>query len=221
MNRNRRTRWRIDCTDPRAMQRAILRSRFSAILLVVALAAIVACKDRNRRDESQSPLGDATIESDQLGHSQPPVVRGEPPMGVEPELSIPEGEPPTWRITAVAIDVGLAELCGIDQAQANFDYDSAKLDANARATIAALANCFVEGPLAGRDVVVIGHADPQGPDDYNRELGMSRAQAVAQALTREGLAATRIDVESHCEAHAHSDPSEWPDDRRVDIRIAG
>jgi len=201
------------------MQRAITQPRFSSILVIAALTAAAGCRDRNGHDDSMPPAADA------IGYSQPletesRTVRGEPPMAVESQVSVTEGDVPQWRITAVVIDVGLADLCGIDRAEANFDYDSARLDADAKRTIAALADCFVDGALAGRDAVVIGHADPRGPDDYNRELGMSRADAVAQELTRHGLPTTRIDVESHGEAHAHADPSEWPDDRRVDVQIA-
>ena len=196
------------------------QSRTWQLLGIVALASMVACASaRARRQNTRSDYRGGEVESGQLGANEGSATRGNQPVGESPE-SLDDAVPPEWRVTAVVIDVGLAELCRIDAAQANFDYDSAKLDADAKATIAALAECFVNGPLAGRDMVVIGHADPRGPDDYNRELGMSRAEAVAQALNREGLAPTRIDVESHGEAHAHADPDEWPDDRRVDIRVS-
>lgn len=202
-----------------------IQSRQLQTLGIVALASVfvLACGRRQATPATPLDYRGGTVESGQLetGAEQSTVARGNPPMGVESELSLSEADVPQWRITAVVIDVGVAELCGIDAARANFDYDSDELDADAKATIAELARCFADGPLAGREVAVVGHADPRGPDDYNRELGMSRAEAVAQALTREGVARTRIDVESHGEAEAHSDPAEWPDDRRVDIGIAG
>jgi outer membrane protein OmpA-like peptidoglycan-associated protein len=178
--------------------------------LIVALGLISACaSERDRRRDAQP------------SQSEYRVVELEPSTAERSAAErSAEHDDAQWRITAVVIDVGLADLCGIDAARANFDYDSAELDADSRETIAVLADCFIEGPLTGREVVVIGHADPRGPDEYNRELGMSRADAVAQALTREGLASARIDVESHGEAEAHADPSEWPDDRRVDVLIA-
>lgn len=200
------------------------QSRTAQLLGIAALASVLACaSERERRQQprsGQSEYDGEALESGELSRSERSLARGNPPMVVTPELSVTESDPPQWRITAVVVDVGVAETCRIEAARANFDYDSAELSADARATLAAIADCFIGGPLAGRNLVVLGHADPRGPDEYNRELGMSRAQAVAEALAREGLATTRIDVESHGEAHAHADPDEWPDDRRVDIRVA-
>ncbi|HVH99451.1 MAG TPA: OmpA family protein [Enhygromyxa sp.] len=201
------------------------QSRTLQLVGIVTLASMVACASaRERRQSSETTQSDYRgdeVEPGQLGASQRSRARGYPPIGVDAQPSLDQGDPPEWRITAVVIDVGVADLCRIDAAQANFQYDSAQLDADAQATIAALADCFVNGPLAGRELVVIGHTDPRGLDDYNRELGMSRAEAVAEALNREGLTTTRIDVESHGEAEAHTDPAEWPDDRRVDIEVSG
>jgi outer membrane protein OmpA-like peptidoglycan-associated protein len=125
------------------------------------------------------------------------------------------------RITGVVFDVGLAELCDVDSTRAHFEYDSAELDADAQATVEQLANCLDEGPLAGQSIAVVGHADPRGPDDYNRELGMTRAESVADVLARNGVPSDRIQVESAGEARAHETPELWPIDRRVDIRVVG
>ncbi|MFO7565513.1 MAG: OmpA family protein [Enhygromyxa sp.] len=200
--------------------------RLSQALFIGAFTLLAACaRERDARVQAYLPPGEAPGELapgelQEAQTSRDMAVRGETPMGVESQWSVTEGDPPQWRITAIVIEVGIAELCGIDAAKAHFDYDSAQLDPDARATIAALADCFVDGPLAGREVLLIGHTDPRGPDEYNRELGMSRAEAVAQQLAREGLASTRIDVESLGEEQANTDPSEWPDNRRVDVRIA-
>ena len=113
----------------------------------------------------------------------------------------------------------MAEICGIAAAETQFDFDSAQLDAAAKARVAAIADCFTRGPLRERGVVLVGHADPRGTDAYNRELGMSRAEAVAVALEREGVAANRILLTSHGEAGADPAPEAWADERRVEVRI--
>jgi outer membrane protein OmpA-like peptidoglycan-associated protein len=185
-----------------------IQPRTSQWIGIAALAMLlVGCRDDRKTRTPEPDQRSGTAESRKLTTSERAYG-----SEVDPH--------PEWRITAVVIDVGLAELCGIDAAQTHFDYDSAELDPNAQTTVTALADCFVEGPLAERNLVVTGHADPRGPDDYNRELGMSRAEAVAEVLRSEGIAVTRIDVESHGEAEAHADPAEWPDDRRVDIDLA-
>jgi outer membrane protein OmpA-like peptidoglycan-associated protein len=183
---------------------------------IAALALLAACAPN--RDRRTDP--DPYRTTDARGARGAEITVRDQPMGERTQWEATDTDRPQWRITAVVIDVGLAELCGIDKADAHFEYDSAELDAESKATISALTDCFVDGPLAGRDVVLVGHADPRGPDDYNRELGMSRAEAVAQQMIREGLASGRIGVESHGEEHAHADPGEWPDNRRVDVLIA-
>lgn len=183
--------------------------RLSQLFIVGAFALLAACAPEAQRAEAEHPGAPATITE--------ATTPGEP--GVRTERTTTT-DVPHWRVTAVHVDVGLAELCGIDKSKAHFEYDSARLDDETRAMISALTDCFVDGPLAGRDVVVVGHADPRGPDEYNRELGMNRAEAVAQQFIRGGMPSTRIDVESHGEAHASSDPAEWPDERRVDVMIA-
>jgi outer membrane protein OmpA-like peptidoglycan-associated protein len=203
-------------------------SRIVQLLGIMALASSVACASGREHRQQQSHATESDYRGGELepgeleaSSKEPALAYGNPPMDVRTRSTLEAtGEAPEWRITAVFIDVGLAEVCGLDTAQTHFDYDSARLDGNAEATVTALADCFINGPLSGRDVVVVGHTDPRGPDHYNRELGMSRAEAVAQAMTREGLATSRIDVESEGEAEAHADPDEWPDDRRVDVRVA-
>ncbi len=201
------------------------------VLAVASLASLAACTlERGDHPESDVPEEQTRIhqpeyEGDEIkaAEFEPPAreagsaaARGETPMVVAPEWSL-AGPDAEWRITSVVLDVGLAEVCSIASAEAHFDFDSAKLDAEDQARIAKIARCFTDGPLAGRDLVIVGHADPRGTDAYNRELGMSRAEAVARALSREGLANTRIDLESFGEDEAHADPDEWPDDRRVDL----
>jgi OOP family OmpA-OmpF porin len=41
-------------------------------------------------------------------------------------------------------------------------------------------------------VIVVGHTDSVGTDDYNLKLGMRRAEAVKQYLTSQGVEASRV-----------------------------
>jgi outer membrane protein OmpA-like peptidoglycan-associated protein len=207
-----------------------LLSRVSPLLLLVALAACT--RERGYHPDSGVPENQAPIHKPDYrggevepGELQPDPqaaaepVRGEPPIAAEAEWSL-DDEPPQWRITHVYIDVGLAEICGIAEAETHFDYDSAELDRQAEARVEALGECFTSGPLRDRELVLVGHTDPRGSDAYNRELGMSRAESVAQALQREGVSPARIDLASRGAAKAGDDPEAWDDDRRVDVRLA-
>jgi len=124
-------------------------------------------------------------------------------------------------MSAIVLDAGLAEVCGVEQAGAQFEFDSATLGPEGEAVARQLAACLDQGALAQKSIAVIGHTDPRGPDEYNLALGMSRAESVAKELARHGVAPDRIETMTVGDAHAQADPEGWPGDRRVDIRVVG
>ena len=68
--------------------------------------------------------------------------------------------------------------------------------------------------------MIVGSTDPVGSDQYNKELGMSRADAVRDYTSGQGVAAPRVETVSKGEAAADpSAPGGWPDDRRVTVRL--
>lgn len=72
-----------------------------------------------------------------------------------------------------------------------FDFDSAALDAEAQAKVAAIAQSLDAAP-SYRPSVVIGHTDAVGSAGYNMQLGLRRARAVADALVASGVPVSRI-----------------------------
>ncbi|MGE5512173.1 MAG: OmpA family protein [Bacteroidota bacterium] len=75
-----------------------------------------------------------------------------------------------------------------------FGAASAELGARARAVLAAQAQWLKRYP--GVSVVVEGHADEPGTAEYNRELGLKRAQAVRARLIAEGVEEQRVNAAS-------------------------
>ena len=72
------------------------------------------------------------------------------------------------------------------------------------------------------DLVIEGHADAQGPDDYNLNLSRQRADAVASYLTSLGVKGGRIDEKGYGEAQPIADNSTEAGrakNRRVDIAV--
>ena len=55
-----------------------------------------------------------------------------------------------------------------------------------RSVLDQVATCFTTGPLKGRTLKLVGHADPRGGSDYNMTLGQSRADAVADYIIGQG-----------------------------------
>ena len=84
-----------------------------------------------------------------------------------------------------------------------------------------LAVCFSTGPLAGRQMGLVGHADPRGESEYNMLLGERRATNVKQVIVSEGLAPDKMSTSSRGEMDATgTDEASWARDRRVDVVLA-
>lgn len=72
----------------------------------------------------------------------------------------------------------------------NFDTSSAALRADDKPTLNALGQILTAYPKSV--VKLVGYADARGKEPANEKLGEQRAQAVAAALTAEGIAAHRV-----------------------------
>jgi peptidoglycan-associated lipoprotein len=108
-------------------------------------------------------------------------------------------------------------LDDVDRAP-KFDTDRIVLKNADRQMLASLGRCLSTGPLAFRDIEIIGHADPRGDDDYNYGLGAMRAGTVAAQLEANGVHTSRIRVISRGSTEAQgTDEATWAFDRRVDI----
>ncbi len=123
----------------------------------------------------------------------------------------------------LAISSDIASLCGIQPAAPNakFDYDKDELTADDRAVLGQLATCMSTGALKGKNVSLIGRADPRGTEEYNLGLGSRRAQQVSSYLARLGVATAQLGVTTRGAIDATgTDEAGWAQDRRVDIQLA-
>ena len=73
-----------------------------------------------------------------------------------------------------------------------FDWDRSNLSQQALATIQQAANAFKAKGSAR--ITATGHTDTSGPENYNMALSLRRANAVKDALVRDGVPATAIAV---------------------------
>lgn len=112
----------------------------------------------------------------------------------------------------------IRDACGLAESSAFFAYDSSHVTARDATFFRSLADCFVAGPLQGRAMRLVGHADPRGETDYNYVLGQRRADGVRAAVIGAGLAASRVSTTSRGELEARGeDEASFAQDRRVDI----
>ncbi len=121
---------------------------------------------------------------------------------------------------SIHVDDKIMKACG-DVPAAHFAFDSAKIQPDAAAVLDAIARCFVGGPLKGRSMKLIGHADPRGEHEYNFGLGQRRAGSVGAYLSGKGLEAARIATSSMGDVGATgTDEQGWARDRKVDVLLA-
>ena len=73
-----------------------------------------------------------------------------------------------------------------------FEFDSAELKAGATRTLERLAQFVNEYPE--REILIEGHTDSVGSEDYNQRLSRERAEAVAALLAGRGVDRARIET---------------------------
>jgi len=101
-----------------------------------------------------------------------------------------------------------------------FDYDSDVLRAPARQNLATLAASLEKYP--NTDLMVVGHTDATGPDDYNMTLSERRAAAASNYLASQGVARTRLRSTGRGEAEpiaANDSETNRQKNRRVEVAI--
>ena len=152
--------------------------------------------------------------------SDPPPPAKAPPAPPATAVAPPEkpGDVPTRSNIAISDDIKKA--CGITDADAYFAYDSANVRPQDKAILQKLATCFTSGPLKGRTMRLVGHADPRGDEEYNMVLGGRRADNVKGAIAGAGLDSSKMATTSRGELDATgTDEPGWERDRRVDIML--
>jgi peptidoglycan-associated lipoprotein len=149
----------------------------------------------------------------------PPATPQEAKQEIAPPPQPPAPSSPAPIPVAIAQDI--LHACGIRDADAYFEFNSASLQGKGSSPLDSVAQCFTKGPLAGRSLKLVGRADPRGTEEYNIALGQSRADAVATYLRGHGLGADKASSSSRGSMDATgTDEKGWSRDRRVDILLS-
>jgi peptidoglycan-associated lipoprotein len=146
-----------------------------------------------------------------------------PPVAEKPSVTPDKVQQDEVVSPGLAIAGDILKACGITaikNANPKFDYDQDDLTEDDRTILGQIATCLTTGPLKGKNVALIGRADPRGTEEYNLGLGSRRSHSVSQYLGRLGVASTQMGVTTRGALDATgSDEAGWKEDRRVDIQL--
>jgi peptidoglycan-associated lipoprotein len=101
----------------------------------------------------------------------------------------------------------------------HFEFDQFTLSAEAREILAGNAAFLRANP--GQRIVIEGHTDERGSDEYNLALGERRARAALNYLVSLGIAAERLTLLSYGEERPLApgrDESAWAQNRRAEFK---
>lgn len=172
---------------------------------LVLLASIIAwgCKKKGTEPPT-APTGDTE------------TPRAEP-VAANTSEDDPDDDPTKGN---VHLSDEIKRACGISDSDAYFAFDSANIRQQDHLVLGKLAECFSTGPLKGREMRLVGHADPRGSDEYNMVLGGKRADNVKGFIATKGLADSQMTTTSRGEMDSSgTDEAGWSRDRRVDIML--
>lgn len=140
--------------------------------------------------------------------------------GAAPAAAQPKADSTSPSTGSLHIDDRIIKACG-DLPIARFAFDSASIEGDAATALRAVARCFDKGPLAGKSMKLVGHADARGGAGYNLALGQERASSVANFLEKSGLPAGRVSTMSKGAFEATGvDEEGWARDRKVEMFLA-
>lgn len=149
-----------------------------ALLAAVSLFALSACEGRDyfadgRLFDSWNREAGAFVDEGQFGN---PTMQN---------LLVQTGQ------RSFVVDMNLR--FGNDvRPMVNFAFDSARLDADARAILSKQASWIRQFPEVR--FKVFGHTDLVGTQAYNKGLGMRRARAVVSYLSSQGISRSRLEA---------------------------
>ena len=101
-----------------------------------------------------------------------------------------------------------------------FDFDKSDITSNSKLALDKMVNIFNE--YAETNILVEGHTDDKGTDNYNLALSEKRAMAVGNYLKNNGIASSRLTIKWYGEAQPkveNTSDANRAENRRVEFGI--
>ena len=191
---------------------------FALSLVIVSLALVPACRSKKTVEPDTHP---STVE-------EPPAPTVAPPPLPAPATVAPPSDfvqEPAVKEEALPNDI--EELNRVAQqrgliADAFFNYDESTLSAEAQSALQTSANWLTKNPQY--NLLIEGHCDERGTEQYNLALGDRRANTAKDYLTTLGVDSARIRTVSYGEERPFDpghDESAWAKNRRAHLVLVG
>ena len=193
-----------------------MKKTFVASLLMILIALVPACRSR----KTPAPVTSATVTDSAPPDIPPPPAQDTATTVAPPTDFVREDEP---REEVIPTDI--EELNRFAQQRgwvrdAFFNYDEATLDGAAQAALTASATWLKSRQGSAYRLLVEGHCDERGTEQYNLALGDRRANAARDYLITLGVEGNRIRTVSYGEERpfeeGHND-SAWAQNRRAHL----
>jgi OmpA-OmpF porin, OOP family len=142
------------------------------------------------------------------------------PAPQQVQLPVPAAAPPPRPQPAAPLPTPVAAAAGPRNFTVFFDFDKSDITPDAQRVLVEAANSAKSGAFTR--ISATGHTDTMGAPRYNMALSIRRANAVRDALVREGIPSTAIVVVGRGETQLlvpTPDQTREPRNRRVEIVI--
>ncbi len=148
-----------------------------------------------------------------------PIIKPEPTVVVEEQAPVVvDNVNDSQDVAAKARAAEIAAANGLVRIQ--FDFDQYVLTADAKQILQSNASLLAAAPAV--KVLIEGHCDERGSDEYNLALGEKRALATKSYLVSLGIAASRMNVISYGEEmpiDPASTSAAWAQNRRANFKV--
>jgi peptidoglycan-associated lipoprotein len=192
---------------------------FAAGLVVVLLILAPACRSSRKKTTSVTTTGTASSTVPDV----PTVTTQETTVSTPPADFVQDAQQPTVeelprdieQLNRVAQDRGYVR-------DAFFSYNESSLSEDAQMALNATANWLRNNPQYS--LLIEGHCDERGTEQYNLALGDRRASIVRDYLVTLGIEAGRLRTVSYGEERPFDeghDESAWRQNRRAHLVLTG
>jgi peptidoglycan-associated lipoprotein len=170
----------------------MLTSRTLVVSLLIGAAVVAGCAKRPATTQASAPAptGPATVVPPRA-MAPPPAAPAPTPPRVAPPMAAPRTPPATARPSP-------REFMAIpDLKDIYFDFDKYNVRPGDAKTLDVNAQWLKSNP--GQLVLIEGHCDERGTNEYNLALGERRAKSTMNYLVSQGVQGRRITIISYGE----------------------